>query len=134
MQITTKKPIDQRINPDDWEAYRTAALWLRDNDPDDVIDQLPGNPEAVIKEFVTAYINYTDVEKCHGHYDPLGWALKAAFAFGVQMARRDITNEEEQMIEQYRKADQRDKAVVKNVLGRYEFKAGEIIDFPKAQA
>ena len=89
MQITTKKPIDRRIAPDDWNAYRTAVLWLRDNDPIDEIDELPGNPEAIIKEFVTAYINYTDAENCYGHYDPLGWALNAAFAFGYQMGRRD---------------------------------------------
>ena len=89
MQISTKKPIDRRIDPYDWDAYRTAALWLKENDPIDVIDQLPGNPEAVVKEFVTAYINYTDAEKYHGFYDPIGWALRAAFAFGYQMGRRD---------------------------------------------
>lgn len=45
-----------------------------------------------------------------------------------------ITNEEERLIELYRKADWRDKSVVKNLLGRYESKAGEIIEFPKVQS
>ena len=90
MKLNTKaRPLERRKEPHDWDAYRTAALWLRDNDPIDVIDQLPGNPEAVVKEFVTAYINYTDAEKFYGHYDPRGWALNAAFAFGYQVGRRD---------------------------------------------
>lgn len=90
MKLNTKaRPIERQKNPHDWEAYRKAALWLRDNDPIEVIDRQPEETEKIIREFGNVYFNYTDPKDFHGYYSPGGWALDAAFAFGFQMGKQE---------------------------------------------
>ncbi len=80
--------LNQRpIDPLDWNSYKAAALWLKDNDPIDTLDKLPPEAAATIREFATVYINFTSGEDYSGHYDPLGWAERAAFVYGYQMGK-----------------------------------------------
>lgn len=94
MKLNTKaRPIERRKEPHDWEAYRKAAHWLLDNDPIEVIDRQPEGTEDIIREFDTVYFNFSDPEDFHGYYNPGGWALDAAFAFGFQMGRQEAEKE-----------------------------------------
>lgn len=83
-KIGTMKP----TNP---AAYQEALHFLEEHEPLDVLDTLPGNTEAVYREFDKVYFNCTDAGAfCPGTYSPGNWALRAAFAYGYLMAKGEV--------------------------------------------
>ena len=79
------------MEPKNPAAYQEALHFLEEHEPIDVLDALPGNPEAVYQEFDRVYFNCTDSRNYpFGTYSPGNWALRAAFVYGYLMAKGEV--------------------------------------------
>ena len=79
------------------EAYRAARQWLQDNDPIDILDNMPGGHEAekIYREFYAVYCNQTNAKDYkYGYYSPLSWSERAIFTYGYMLGRKSALADE----------------------------------------
>ena len=86
-RLSEQNPQQFCIKPKNPEAYQAALKWLQENDPLDILDEMPGGYEAeeIYREFSTVYCNHTEAKDYPGYYSPFGWGERATFIYGYMI-------------------------------------------------